>query len=532
MKQIPQKNRYISIILKRKQSHTEVYRMILEMKEYRKKLMGCWMGKNIGGTLGAPFEAKRQVNDVSFYVQDLAGNPPANDDLDLQLVWLNAVEKYGKNVNARILGEYWLSYITPHWVEYGAGKTNMRMGLVPPLSGYANNPYRDSCGCFIRSEIWASLAPGHPEIAVKYAYEDAIVDHADEGLYGEIFCAAVESAAFVETDKYKLIDIGLSYIPEDCGVAKGIKTAIASYQSGTSWVDARKNVLTAVPGTFGTLGTPVDQLPKDIPVGERGWDAPSNIAIMIIGWLYGEEDFGKSLCIAVNCGEDTDCTAATLGSILGIISGIDGIPQNWIEPMGEKINTLCIDYVDGNVILPQNVSELTDRILKAAPIFLGSDLCDFINTSNGYTVSTLEKEALFCKPAVWNPWKTENFVESLKQGTFAVKYDFTIFNAALDYTEEPFIKANTPKRFKLVLENNIGRQQWLNVIWHIPEGWKITPAQDMCLYLDHSFIGKTVMEYTLEAECLNKSRYDLIVEISSNGRHTKGLIPVVLLHGK
>lgn len=127
--------------------------MILTLEDYRNKVMGCWMGKNIGGTLGAPFEGRRQINNVEFYVQDLEGNPPANDDLDLQLVWLNAIEKYGRGVNAAILGEYWLNYIIPHWVEYGAGKTNMRMGLVPPLSGYVNNPYRDSCGCFIRSEI-------------------------------------------------------------------------------------------------------------------------------------------------------------------------------------------------------------------------------------------------------------------------------------------------------------------------------------------------------------------------------------------
>ena len=33
------------------------------------KVLGCWLGKNIGGTLGAPFEWRRQVNDVSFYTQ-------------------------------------------------------------------------------------------------------------------------------------------------------------------------------------------------------------------------------------------------------------------------------------------------------------------------------------------------------------------------------------------------------------------------------------------------------------------------------
>ena len=187
----------------------------LDFATYKDKVMGCWAGKNIGGVLGAPFEGKRQVNDISFYTQDLSMGPPPNDDLDLQIIWLAAVERYGRNVNASILGEYWLSYCIPNWVEYGTGKANLRAGLQPPLSGLIDNTYKDSCGCYIRSEIWACLAPGNPELAARYAYEDAIVDHEGEGMYGEIFFAALQSAAFVESDKRKLIDIALSYIPEE-----------------------------------------------------------------------------------------------------------------------------------------------------------------------------------------------------------------------------------------------------------------------------------------------------------------------------
>ena len=103
--------------------------MILQLNELRDKLAGCWTGKNVGGVLGAPFECKRMIPNVDFYVQDLTQGPPANDDLDLQIVWLAAVERYGRNVNASILGEYWLSFVIPNWVEYGTGKTNLRAGL-------------------------------------------------------------------------------------------------------------------------------------------------------------------------------------------------------------------------------------------------------------------------------------------------------------------------------------------------------------------------------------------------------------------
>ena len=81
---------------------------ILKLNELRDKLAGCWTGKNVGGVLGAPFECKRMIPNVDFYVQDLTQGPPANDDLDLQIVWLAAVERYGRNVNASILGQWLL----------------------------------------------------------------------------------------------------------------------------------------------------------------------------------------------------------------------------------------------------------------------------------------------------------------------------------------------------------------------------------------------------------------------------------------
>lgn len=178
---------------------------------YRDKVRGCWLGKNIGGTLGAPFESHRVANDLDFYTHDLSKGSLPNDDLDLQLSWLCAAERYGTAVDAKILSEYWVSTIVPNWAEYGVSKANLRLGLEPPLSGVFHNAFKDSNGCWIRSELWACLMPGHPQKAVQYAYQDAIVDHADEGVYAEIFTTALESAAFVVSDYEELVKIGLSF---------------------------------------------------------------------------------------------------------------------------------------------------------------------------------------------------------------------------------------------------------------------------------------------------------------------------------
>ncbi|BBH24965.1 hypothetical protein Back11_63100 [Paenibacillus baekrokdamisoli] len=507
--------------------------MKLTLAEYRNKVRGCWMGKNIGGTLGAPFECRRGVFDVTFYTQDLKGEALPNDDLDLQLVWLNAVEKHGRNVSATILGEYWLSHITPNWAEYGASKNNLRNGLLPPLSGYVGNEYRDSNGAFIRSEIWACLAAGHPDIAVQYAYEDAIVDHSHEGVYAEVLFAAIQSAAFVESDPYRLIDIGLSYIPEDSGVARGVKSAINAYQSGLSWQEARIQVLTDVPGSFGFLGTPPETLTGDIPNGPIGWDAPGNAGITIIGWLYGEGDFGESLCIATNCGEDTDCTAATLGAILGIIAGEQAIPQRWVDPIGDKINTWCINFCDRGISLPQTVGELTERILMQTPLFLGPEICDFIHSDSGYTLELLEGDKLSNHGQRVNCWVYNEMKDLVSQSPFVVHHDFNIFSTYLDYHDEPYIQAGIPRALTLTIDNQIFMQQWLDIRWHLPAGWTVSPGARIGSQLEqyHCNIGKTIIEFVLTPVELLQSRYDLVLEITSQGRPTKGFVPVVLING-
>ena len=62
--------------------------------ELRDKIHGCWIGKNIGGTMGGPFESKREILNIYGFTTP-KGEPLPNDDLDLQLVWLRALEENG-----------------------------------------------------------------------------------------------------------------------------------------------------------------------------------------------------------------------------------------------------------------------------------------------------------------------------------------------------------------------------------------------------------------------------------------------------
>ena len=42
--------------------------MILNYAEYKDKVNACWIGKNIGGTMGTPYEGKREYLDIKGFV--------------------------------------------------------------------------------------------------------------------------------------------------------------------------------------------------------------------------------------------------------------------------------------------------------------------------------------------------------------------------------------------------------------------------------------------------------------------------------
>lgn len=307
---------------------------------YRDKVRACWLGKTIGGTLGAPFEGQMRTLNLDFYSPIPAQAAP-NDDLDLQLVWLERLRRVGPSLTSNDLAAAWQDHILYPYDEYGFGKANLRRGITPPLSGSFNNPFFDCMGAPIRSEIWALVAPAAPSLAAVYAFKDAVVDHKEDGVWGEMFFAALESAAFVISDPLKLIEIGRAMIPAESRTSRVVQMVLAAHSEDVSWEKARERVLK-------DFGSP------------NFTNAPQNIGFTLIGWLWHPNDFGAAICCAVNCGYDTDCTGATLGSILGIIGGTAGLPDRWLRPIGEQV---VAGWGITGLDLPKTVDELTDRTI-------------------------------------------------------------------------------------------------------------------------------------------------------------------------
>ncbi len=474
-------------------------KMNINLDRYRDKVLGCWTGKNIGGTIGFPFEGNNEVNNLTFYAQNLDGNPAPNDDLDLQLIWLNAAEVNGiYNLNEQTMGEYWLNYIVGPWNEYGVCKSNIRNGLYPPLSGSCNNDkWKFSNGAWIRSEIWACIFPGSPDDVAQFAYMDACCDHCGEGIYAEIFTATMESAAFIVSDIRKLIEIGLSKIPADCRIARSVNLVCKHYDKGSNFLTAREAVV------------------KDSE--DLGWfQAPGNIGFVIIGLLYGEGDFGKSVCLATNCGDDTDCTAGTVGALLGIILGRSGIPSKWIEPIGENIVTCSIaTYAGASYLsLPKTLGALTDRVMKLAisaqrenptlPVLTSEP--DFI--SGDYLASMTSSKAVALR--IWN------------RSPYELTFDLPYGKFSVDYDNGPEVVTGEAKKITLKIHNIWVVDKTMSIRLLLPEGWQALPAPCGSVIVKHTEISS--LEFTIIPGAFAETFLYLPVELKLCDRHN----PVVV----
>jgi len=159
---------------------------------YLDRVYGGWLGKSAGGTLGTPLEGKKQTFNLHFY-DPRPGQAAWNEDLDFQLVALSALRKHGPGITSEQLTASWVDHITYRWDEYGYAVYNLRRGLKPPITGAFNNWFRNSDGGAIRTELWGMVAPGAPQVAAELAYRDAVIDHAQEGVWSAMARAAINA---------------------------------------------------------------------------------------------------------------------------------------------------------------------------------------------------------------------------------------------------------------------------------------------------------------------------------------------------
>lgn len=248
---------------------------------------------------------------------------PTDDDTNYTILGLKVLEGAGKSFTSDDVASEWINSLPALHLMTAerVGYRNIISGIIPPESGWRRNPYREWIGAQIRADIFGYVAPGNPEEAAEMAFRDAVLAQYKNGIYGEMFVAAMLAAAAVTNDIDRIIEAGLSQIPEKSRLAEGISRVFGWKKDGLSWVQA------------------IDKL-HEIYDEENMHDwclTTTNAMVVTLALLYCEHDFEKAIAISVHAAYDTDCNGATVGSIMGMMLGAKALPGKWIAPLNDTV---------------------------------------------------------------------------------------------------------------------------------------------------------------------------------------------------
>ena len=332
------------------------------------------MGKMIGVTFGAPWEFQYQNTPIGFditdwplsatrmkeYRQQASNKPgdwtpitsetdnqkvniihefvidsekehpsfgiPDNDDIYINLLFLYCLRRYGIDVDPVTVAKEWDNKIRQVWHANEAGLANIRKGILPPDSGHPrNNLHADDIDFQIESDIFGMIAPGMPQVSNRYGERMGHIMNYGDGVYGGMFVSAMYAQAFFAKNIREVVENGLKAIPAQSLYAQTIQDVIRWHdQYPNDWLKTWQLVQTK----WGEVDHCPDGYKKPFNI-----DAKLNGAYVVIGLLYGEGDWYKTMNYATRCGQDADCNPANAAGILGALIGAHAIPAQYSEPV-------------------------------------------------------------------------------------------------------------------------------------------------------------------------------------------------------
>jgi hypothetical protein len=341
------------------------------------RLHGAWLGRCAGCLLGKPIEGVRtdalwgllkdagrdglsdylwrmDISEELFAKYKLAErvlnfgrsvqHMPEDDDTNYTVTALAIVKKHGLGFTSEDVGDFWIHNIplmhtcTAERIAY----RNFTANVLPPASAAFRNPCREWIGAQIRADFFGYLAVGDPQLAAELAWRDACISHTRNGIYGEMWVAAMLAAATATDDPAGIIEIGLSEVPARSRFTEAIRDVLAWRKQGLSYAQA------------------VDRIHKRW--NEHDWHdwhhTIANAQLVAIALLWGGADLGEAITRAVYPCFDTDCNGATAGSVAGMMLGASRLKGKWTNLMNDTLHTGVSGY---HVV---RISDLAAETLK------------------------------------------------------------------------------------------------------------------------------------------------------------------------
>lgn len=312
------------------------------------KIRGGWAGQTIGCTYGGPTEFKFKGTLIQDYQpiiwhdhyikETFEIDPGLYDDVYIDMTFVEILEKYGLDAPVDSFAISFAKDDYKLWHANQAARYNILNGIMPPASGHwKNNPHADDIDFQIEADFAGMMTPGMINASSTICDSIGHIMNYGDGFYGGAFMSAMYSAAYVTDDMNTVIDQALKVIPAESKFYKTIADVISWHKQypddwKKAWFEIEKKHSSdkgCSEGVFNAFNI----------------DASLNAAYVVMGLLYGEKDFFKTMDVATRCGQDSDCNPATAAGILGVMIGYKNIPQYW-KPAIEEAEGLKFPYMN------------------------------------------------------------------------------------------------------------------------------------------------------------------------------------------
>ena len=296
------------------------------------KIKGGWAGQTIGVTFGGPYEFRFNGTFIQDYQpllwydgylkQTMLNNPGLYDDLYMDLTFVDVFEKWGLDAPVDSFASAFANAGYMLWHANQAARYNILNGIKAPLSGHwLYNPHADDIDFQIEADFAGLMSPGMPNTSSAIADKIGHIMNYGDGWYGGVFISAMYTQAFVSNDVQTIVSEALKTIPQKSSFYQCMNDVVKWHRQyprdwHQCWFEIQKKWSSEIGCPDGVFNA------FDI-------DAKINAAYVLLGLLYGNGDFGKSIEIATRAGQDADCNPSSVAGILGAMLGYNKIPAYW-----------------------------------------------------------------------------------------------------------------------------------------------------------------------------------------------------------
>ena len=313
----------------------------LDRDSYADQLEGFWLAQSIANWTGLQTEGRRQ--EPPFYTDSdwpltfdghqlrfITDQDPweSDDDTDIEYVYASLIYEFANpQLSGFQIRDGWIEHINNYiWVSNAKARALMDRGVSPPSTSLpsANGDYL-RIDAQLTTEFFGTLAPGMPSKALDLAHLPIATTARSHAAHASQFFVVLHALAAVRgadalnaTGIEQLVVDARAYLPDTSKAADIIDTVLADYQTNPDNQDWER-----------TRDLIADRYQlNDAANGFRylGWyESSVNFGSALVCLLYGQGDLLETIRIGTLTGWDSDNPTATMGGLIGLMLGADGV---------------------------------------------------------------------------------------------------------------------------------------------------------------------------------------------------------------